>query len=166
MLDRLLLVALTPLALAGGTTTSWLQGQWTGQRSPVAVDAAHTRASALIGRPADRLAIHRGGDGLLHTTVNINDVPVDMVVDTGASRTILSMDDAERVLAVPSGRPGGKIITLGGQRDLEIRSVGSVEFAGRRFDQLEAGLVAGSRVSVIGLDWLALSGPITISVSA
>lgn len=174
MLDRILLVALTPLALAGGTTTSWLKEQWASHLAPGRVDPPSIRP---IGPgPARGLSITRGRDGLLYTQVRINGVPVDMVVDTGASRTILSNEDARRVLsaqafapagdAVPQGRRTGTIMTLGGERDLAIQSLGSVELAGRRYKQLEAGLVDGSPVSVIGLDWLALTGPITISLGA
>lgn len=167
MLDRILLVALTPLALAGGTATSWLQGEWA--RSAKALlryePAGHVGQPGLTARPAT-LTIHKGGDGLLHTLVRINGVAVDMVVDTGASRTILSNQDAQRVFKVPAGLPSGSIMTLGGERELRVQSVNSVEMAGRRFTHLDAGLVDGSPVSVIGLDWLALTGPITISAGA
>ena len=168
MLDRILLVALTPLALAGGTTTSWLQGEWA--NTARAIFRQQDPGSAGWARPQpgqiQPLAIRKGADGLLHTLVRINDVPVDMVIDTGASRTILSTKDAQRIFAVPAGKPAGTIMTLGGERELRLQATGSVEMAGRRFTGLDAGLVAGSQVSVIGLDWLTLTGPITIPASA
>jgi aspartyl protease family protein len=166
MLDRILLVALTPLALAGGTATSWLQHQLDHGYGNFAFAKSFkpmpSRTATISGREG-ALAIHRGDDGLLHTLVRINGVPVDMVVDTGASRTILSSDDARRVFAVPGGQVTGKILTLGGERELRVQSTTIVEMAGRRYSRLDAGLVEGSPVSVIGLDWLALAGPITIA---
>lgn len=160
MLDRVLLVALTPLALAGGTATSWLQQHWAGSRTTSPIAASPTPGRVGAGTP---LAMFKGSDGLLHTLVRINGVQVDMVVDTGASRTILSTHDAQRLFPGDSGNRSGHIRTLGGDRELRVQTAARVEIAGQSFHQLEAGLVDDAPVSVMGLDWLALVGPITIA---
>ncbi len=40
--------------------------------------------------------VPRGNNGHYHLTLNINDVPVDFVVDTGATQVVLTKDDAAR----------------------------------------------------------------------
>ena len=44
-----------------------------------------------------RIEVPRSRDGHYHLTLFVNDVPVHMVVDTGASDLVLSQADAERV---------------------------------------------------------------------
>lgn len=155
MLDRVVLVALTPLALAGGTATSWLQDYWHTPARPV--------ASAPVGSP---LMIVRGSDGMLHTVVRINGVAVDMIVDTGASRTILSEADARRVFGDRASPKSGRIRTLAGDRDLRIQTATAVEIGNRPLGPLETATVDGGQVSVIGLDWLGLVGPVTIGAAS
>lgn len=157
MLDRVVLVALTPLALAGGTATSWLQSSWHNAAPPSMAASGGTAATT-----ANPLAIVRGSDGMLHTIVRINGVAVDMIVDTGASRTILSEEDARRVFGNRSGRKGGRIRTLAGERDLHVRTAADVEIGRRSLGALDTATVEGGEVSVIGLDWLGLVGPVTI----
>ena len=41
--------------------------------------------------------VPRGFDGHYHLVLHLNDVPVEFVVDTGASDVVLSMDDARRI---------------------------------------------------------------------
>lgn len=164
MLDRLLLIALTPLALAGGTATSWVQSRWDGVQPRQVLPNTPNNFAAISG--LSPVGIARGPDGLFHMLVRINGVPVDMVVDTGASRTILSDDDARRVFPNESGELQGRITTFAGERDLRLQTAASVEIMGREFGRLDAGLVDGAPVSVIGLDWLALVGPITIAAGA
>lgn len=157
MLDRVVLVALTPLALAGGTATSWLQSYWHNS-APRSMAAA----GGIAASTASPLAIVRGSDGMLHTIVRINGVAVDMIVDTGASRTILSEEDARRVFGTQSGLKKGRIRTLAGERDLHVRMATAVEIGRRSLGPLDTATVEGGQVSVIGLDWLGLVGPVTI----
>lgn len=43
------------------------------------------------------IAVPRGNDGHYHLTLDINDTPVEFVVDTGASQVVLSQRDAARI---------------------------------------------------------------------
>ncbi|MDP5358814.1 MAG: TIGR02281 family clan AA aspartic protease [Paracoccaceae bacterium] len=43
------------------------------------------------------IAVPRGNDGHYHLTLDINDTPVQFVVDTGASQVVLSQRDAARI---------------------------------------------------------------------
>lgn len=157
MLDRVVLVALTPLALAGGTATSWLQAYWHNSASQSVAASGGTRAIT-----ANPLAIVRGSDGMLHTIARINGVAVDMIVDTGASRTILSEHDTQRVFGTRTGLKRGRIRTLAGERDLQIQTAATVEIGRQSLGPLDTATVDGGEVSVIGLDWLGLVGPVTI----
>lgn len=160
MLERILLVALTPLALAGGTASSWVQAQWQA-RQPFAQPRP-----GMPARPGARLVLVPAADGMLHTIVRINGVAVDMIVDTGATRTILSEADARRVFGSQASLRRTLIRTLGGDRELHLRTAAAVEIGGKAFAGLDAGTLNQGQVSVIGLDWLGLVGPITIVAPA
>ena len=45
----------------------------------------------------DRVEVPRGRDGHYHLTLEINNVPVDFIVDTGATQVVLSEQDARRI---------------------------------------------------------------------
>lgn len=49
-----------------------------------------------------RIVVPQGSDGHYHLTMDLNDVPVDFIVDTGASDLVLSKQDAERIGIDPS----------------------------------------------------------------
>jgi len=158
MLDRLILVGLAPLALAGGAASTWFES-----RSTPDFDQDEAVSAPRPQTGAGDLSVTKGPDGLLHTVVRINDVPVSMIIDTGANRSILSEEDAERVAIAPAQPELVKIRTLGGDKDLLLHRAESVEISGRRFTGLKVGQIEGSAVSIIGLDWLRLAGPLTIS---
>lgn len=65
-------------------------GLWSDIRDDVA-----PRAS-IIG-DGGRIEIPRGLDGHYHLTLTLNGVPVDFVVDTGATDLVLSREDAEKI---------------------------------------------------------------------
>lgn len=44
-----------------------------------------------------RIEVPKGRDNHFHLTLHINDVPVEFLVDTGASQMVLTLDDAQRV---------------------------------------------------------------------
>lgn len=49
---------------------------------------------SMVGE--SEVVVPRGNDGHYHLTLNINDVPVDFVVDTGATQVVLTRQDAAR----------------------------------------------------------------------
>ncbi|MEL6953223.1 MAG: TIGR02281 family clan AA aspartic protease [Pseudomonadota bacterium] len=96
------------------------------------------------------ITLNRGFDGHFHATLEINGVPVRMVVDTGASELVLTQEDARRVGLEPenlafTGRAftaNGPVetapvrldtVVLGG---LETRGVRAVVNGGEMFDSL------------------------------
>jgi aspartyl protease family protein len=46
---------------------------------------------------ANEVIVPLGNDGHYHLTLEINDIPIDFVVDTGASQVVLTPEDAKRV---------------------------------------------------------------------
>lgn len=157
MYEKLLLLAMTPLALFGGATSLRTEGNLPLPEPKAAF--AQTHSTPQTGTT---LALTKGPDGLLHTIVLINGVAVDMIVDTGANRSILSENDALRAAVESSQYRTLKIRTLGGERILKLHDVSEIEFAGRRFHHSEVGIVVGASVSIMGLDWLSLAGPVTL----
>jgi aspartyl protease family protein len=49
-----------------------------------------------------QIAVPRNGDGHYYLTLDINNVPIRFVVDTGASQIVLTQDDARRIGIDPS----------------------------------------------------------------
>lgn len=60
-------------------------------------DIRQTVQPRQIVGDAGQITLPRQADGHYYLTALVNDVPVDFVVDTGASHIVLSRDDARRV---------------------------------------------------------------------
>lgn len=60
-------------------------------------DISHNISPRQSVVSAHEIALPQARDGHYYVTLDINGVPVDFVVDTGASQVVLSQDDARRV---------------------------------------------------------------------
>ncbi len=90
-----------------------------------------------------RIEVPRSFDGHYHLTLQINGVPVDFLVDTGATEMVLTRDDARRVgLNVDDLRFSGRATTANG----------TVTTAAVRLDEVRLGDIIdrGLRASVNG----------------
>lgn len=154
MLYRSFLIAMTPLALVGGTVATGTSGH--------GLESAGVPGQLARPVPPAPLQVAPGPDRLMHARVVINGRPVDMIVDTGASRTLLSERDARRLFGGMPGVPAGRIRTMNGEQNLFTQPAHSVKLGGRLYRNLEAGVVEGGSLSVLGLDWLELAGPVTL----
>ena len=87
--------ALIWIAIFGGMFM--FSGQWDSisstfmQREPTFLD--------------NRIEVPKGADNHFRLTLRINDVPIDFLVDTGASQVVLTQEDAERVGLDPTTSP-------------------------------------------------------------
>jgi aspartyl protease family protein len=64
---------------------------------PVLAELDPSRAVEVVSTDGEReLVIRRGPDGHFQVEAEVNGVPVRFLVDTGASTTVLSLQDAER----------------------------------------------------------------------
>ncbi|HEY6868578.1 MAG TPA: retropepsin-like aspartic protease, partial [Novosphingobium sp.] len=103
-----------------------------------------------------------GRDRLVHARAMIDGTPVDFVVDTGATRTVLSGRDARQVFGQAGGQQIGRIQTFKGYQPLYQGQARTVTLGAVQLHDVPIGLVPDSQVSVLGLDWLALVGPVTL----
>jgi len=117
---------------------------------------------AVIG---DEIVVPQSRDGHYYMTLNINGVPVEFVVDTGASQVVLTQLDARRVGINPddlnylgiANTANGEVrtaavtldnVTLGNMRDEDVRAV------------VNGGEMFGS---LLGMSYLGLYDSIAIS---
>jgi aspartyl protease family protein len=80
-------LAIWGLIFAGVVIAYGFSGQLREQLSP----------SSLVAVSDDSVVLRRGRDGHFHARIEVNGVPVDFLVDTGASAIVLSQRDAARV---------------------------------------------------------------------
>lgn len=99
-----------------------------------------------------------GRDGHFHLTVRINDVPIDMIVDTGASQMVLSMDDARRVgINMAKLNFIGNANTANGVVSTASVRLGTVSVAGLTDRNFRASVNGGAmETSLLGMSYLRL----------
>lgn len=113
----------------------------------------------------DTVVVARQPDGHYYLTLDVNDVPVDFMIDTGASEMVLTRNDAARIGLAP--------------RDLNFIGVaqtanGEVRTAPVRLDEVRLGAVADQNVfalvndgqmerSLLGMGYLQNWGRIEIA---
>lgn len=111
------------------------------------------------------IVLPRQADGHYYLTLNINDVPVDFVVDTGASQVVLTQQDAGRIGLDPTA------LTYLGRANT---ANGEVRTAAVRLDRVTLGEVTDANVravvnggmmegSLLGMTYLSRFDSITIS---
>jgi len=108
----------------------------------------------------------RSSDGLFHVTARINGTDVRFIVDTGATTTVFSEQDAQRVgLVRDKSRPASLVDTAAGQMTTDWTRVDRIVLGGRHLGSFTAILPAsGVRTSLLGqdiisrLDSLAITG--------
>jgi len=133
-----------------------IAGLWPGIRDTVAPRQSFTSTGSL--------QVPRGVDGHYHVTMGINDVPIDFIVDTGASDMVLSQNDARRAGIEPD-----TLAYLGRAQTAN----GTVPLARVRLDRVSLGPVIERGVpasvnggemsgSLLGMSYLSRFGQITI----
>lgn len=112
---------------------------------------------------SSQFSIDRAPDGLFHVTALINGKPVDMAIDTGASRSVVAQSDADRVGLVGRADHYSNMQTLNGNIRLQRVKLKELKVGNRKMNDLD--IVLGPEhlsQSVVGLDALRRSGPILI----
>ena len=109
------------------------------------------------------ISIERAKDGLFHVTAFVNGQPVDMAIDTGATRTVITQTDATRVgLSSPTGTYSN-METLNGQVRLSRMMIDSFSVGDREIEGLEVVLGPQSlKQSIVGLDAISRSSPLLV----
>lgn len=123
-------------------------------------------AAAVTDRSSEGSAeAPRAGDGLFHLAGRRGGQSVDFVVDTGASVTVLTAADAERLGAEPlADADPATLATAGGRTAMTWRRLPSLTIGGRRLPAMDVAVVEdGIGRSLLGQDVLAQLGTITIA---
>lgn len=117
-----------------------------------------------IAKPApQQLSVNRAHDGLFHITALVNGKPVDMAIDTGATRSVIAQSDANRIGLVGSTGRYSNMQTLNGRVQLQKVQLSKLTIGEATIRNLEIALGPHNlSQSVIGLDALRQSGPILI----
>lgn len=115
-------------------------------------------ANSPAGLSPVRFRADRGGG--YRTDVSIDGVMVPMLIDTGATHSILSAHDARRVFGPTAGTDAGQVQTMGGLQPLRLYTARQVLIAGHMLADVETGVVSGAALSVVGTNWLHSLGPV------
>jgi aspartyl protease family protein len=165
--DRLILMALTPMTLAGGAIgwTSLTKAPSTLQTTSTEFIALGTQVQAAP-RPDMMTSRHlvRQPDGLFYAVVQLNGSPLRLIIDTGATKSILSHRDAQTIAGMRLSRQTvGTMRTLGGDRRYRVATVDRTRIGSQDIGPIEFAIIepTGS-VSVIGQDILGQLGPIIL----
>lgn len=123
----------------------------------------HVQSSSKPDMATSRHLV-RQPDGLFYAVVQLNGSPLRFIVDTGATKSVLSHRDAQAIAGVRvSRRTVGIMRTLGGDRRYRIATVDQTRIGSQDIGPIEFAVIepTGS-VSVIGQDILRQLGPIIL----
>lgn len=124
-----------------------------------------TASIADVGERASRgTLVPRSPNGMFYTQVVVNGRPTRFLVDTGASMIVLSRADAASMGVDLSRAPDIRSIrAVGGQARVNVVRLESLEFAGRKLENLEAAIVEeGVGAPLLGQNALAALDSLTI----
>lgn len=102
------------------------------------------------------IAVPRAADGHFHLTLRMNGVPVDFLVDTGATDVVLTRRDAERVGLDPDDLVFlGRARTANGLVETAYASVDTVELGPMTFQGVDVAVNGGQMSgSLLGMSFL------------
>jgi len=110
---------------------------------------------AVVG-DGSAIEVPRGNDGHFHLTLQIDGVPVDFLVDTGATDLVLSLEDAERVGLDPANMAFlGSARTANGTVRTAFARVGEITLGPVTFNNVRVAVNGGEmRGSLLGMTYL------------
>ena len=105
---------------------------------------------------ADEVVVPLDSDGHYHMTLEINDVPIEFIVDTGASQVVLSQQDAERAgIDLDALRYIGSAQTANGTVETAPVTLSTVELGGILDANVRAVVNGGDmNGSLLGMSYL------------
>ena len=111
------------------------------------------------------ISIPRSFDGHFHLTLQINDVPVDFLVDTGATDIVLTIEDARRIGLDPSELAFiGRARTANGDVRTAFVNLDTVQLGPFSHQNIPASINEGEMPgSLLGMRYLSLFDRIEIS---
>jgi aspartyl protease family protein len=128
-----------------------------------AIGATDSSAAVPFANPPAIAPIIRSPDGLFRATVTIGGRSIPMIIDTGATRSVLSSHIAKRLDLVIDSRGGGSLATINGRTRYRLATVDTLHIGQRSLHDMKLILADGpTRVSLLGQDALQQLGPIRI----
>jgi aspartyl protease family protein len=112
-----------------------------------------------------RIEVPRDPSGHFHLIVEVNGVPVDFLVDTGATDIVLTMRDAERVGLKPENLAFiGRARTANGTVSTASAAVDSFRLGALNFDRIRLSVNGGEmEQSLLGMSFLGRVGRLEIA---
>lgn len=160
MIDRIALLAITPLTLAGGAV-GW---SWSDSNTdPAVIEHPQVAPVPLPGTPIiPRLS--RSSDGLFRAMVDLDGHLVPMVIDTGATRSVLSARLAKAINLRTESQHGGYLATVNGTSPYRTARVSNVRIGSLSLRSVDMIVAPGPGViSLVGQDILRQLGPMRIN---
>ena len=125
--------------------------------------AAVARPSARLAPSGDELVLERGGNGQFHLTAQVDGHETEFLVDTGADTVALTVDEAER-LGFPIDRDSFEPLmkTASGTGYGTMIRLSTLEVAGGDFHDVEAAVIDGLEVNLLGQSVLGQLGEVRL----
>ncbi|MEO6433115.1 MAG: TIGR02281 family clan AA aspartic protease [Sphingomicrobium sp.] len=109
------------------------------------------------------LVLKRHGDGHFYANVEINGATIEMLIDTGASGVALSENDARRIgIATSIGMRDHIGEGAGGAVYGDVVQLNRVRLGDVELDQVQAVVLKGGNMSLLGQSFLAKFGKVEI----
>ena len=176
MIDRLILLAIGPLTLAGGALGVAGWGSVGSEGDSLAALAMDKAAFEDSDSPADsasdarassgvtKLVIRRSQDQLFRIPAHIGPHSLDLIVDTGATYSTISRSTARQIgLADGASGSAGRLMTLNGSVSYRRVTAPAVTIAGRIMTDVDFVVVDSQGVPpVLGQNLLSRLGPMTL----
>ena len=125
-------------------------------------DAAAVRSSTAYA-DGDETVIQRGSGGQFHLTAQVDGEDAEFLVDTGADMVALTVDEAERLgFSVDPERFEPLTQTASGTGYGTVVRMGRVEVAGEEFHDVEAMVIDGLTVNLLGQSVLSRLGQVSL----
>jgi aspartyl protease family protein len=129
----------------------------------VDVEARNARSDDLTGAEFTH-QVQRAPDGLFYVRAQVNGEPIDFIVDSGATVTVLNRRDAERLNMPVDTLAKGRIQTASGGSSMRWTHIREFEMGGRTLRDLRAAVVEqGLPVSLLGQNALSRLGTVTMN---
>lgn len=162
MLDRGAIITTSLVALFGAAQIAE-NVPFSAERDGGIAYLAVEESMSLAKPVSPRLSVGRARDGLFHITALVNGKPVDMAIDTGATRSVIARSDADRIGLVGSTGRHSNMQTLNGRVQLQKVQLSELKIGETTIRNLDVAVGPHQLAqSVIGLDALRQSGPILI----
>ena len=158
-MDKNTIVTMMAVGLVGAFIGQ-IEAPDSGMRSVPASAKAYTSSSSSerdssVAEPGDGLVLERRGDGHFYADVEVNGVPISMLVDTGASAVALSAEDARRAgIATTIGMSEVIGEGAGGAVQGDIVTIDRIRLGDTEKSGVTAAVLKGGSTSLLGQSFL------------